>query len=43
MEKTTHTDFRALCAELASQLQGRKDDECGWPEEDPEQDLLDSA
>jgi hypothetical protein len=43
MEKTTPTDFRALCAELASQLQGRKDDECGWPEEDPEQDLLDSA
>jgi hypothetical protein len=43
MEKTTPTDFRALCAELASQLQGRKDDEYGWPGEDPEQDLLDRA
>jgi hypothetical protein len=36
-------DFRALCAELASYLQGRKDNECGWPDEDPEQDLLDRA
>ena len=35
------TDFRALCAELANHLQGRKDLECGWPGEDPEQDLLD--
>ncbi len=37
----TMTDFRALCAELANYLQGRKDLECGWGEEDPEQDLLD--
>jgi hypothetical protein len=37
------TDFRALCAELANHLQGRKDLECGWPGEDPEQDLLDRA
>ena len=36
-------DFRALCAELAGCLQGRKDLECGWPGEDPEQDLLDRA
>jgi hypothetical protein len=35
--------FRALCAELANYLQGRKDLECGWGEEDPEQDLLDRA
>jgi hypothetical protein len=35
------TDFRALCAELANYLQGRKDLECGWGEEDSEQDLLD--
>ena len=35
--------FRALCAELANHLQGRKDLECGWPGEDPEQDLLDRA
>ena len=34
------TDFRALCAELASYLQGRKDLEYGWPGEDPEQDLI---
>jgi hypothetical protein len=37
------TDYRALCAELANHLQGRKDLECGWPGEDPEQDLLDRA
>jgi hypothetical protein len=37
------TDFRALCAELAACLQGRKDLECGWPGEDPEQELLDRA
>jgi len=36
-------DFRALCAELADYLQGRKDLEYGWPGEDPEQDLLDRA
>jgi hypothetical protein len=35
--------FRELCAELANHLQGRKDLECGWPGEDPEQDLLDRA
>ena len=35
------TDWRRLCAELASYLQGRKNDECGWGGEDPEQDLLD--
>ena len=35
--------FRALCAELANHLQGRKELECGWGEEDPEQDLLDRA
>jgi hypothetical protein len=33
--------FRSLCAQLAAYLQGRKDNECGWPDEDPEQDLLD--
>jgi hypothetical protein len=37
------TDYKALCAELANYLQGRKDLECGWGEEDPEQDLLDRA
>ena len=37
------TDYKALCAELANHLQGRKDLECGWPGEDPEQDLLDRA
>jgi hypothetical protein len=36
-------DYKALCAELANHLQGRKDLECGWPGEDPEQDLLDRA
>jgi hypothetical protein len=35
------TDWKARCAELASYLQGRKDDECGWWGEDPEQELLD--
>jgi hypothetical protein len=37
------TDYKALCAELANHLQGRKDLEYGWPGEDPEQDLLDRA
>jgi hypothetical protein len=37
------TDFRALCAELVPCLQGRKDDEYGWPGPDPEQELLDRA
>jgi len=37
------TDYKALCAELANYLQGRKDLEYGWPGEDPEQDLLDRA
>ena len=37
------TDYRALCAELANHLQSRKDLECGWPGEEPEQDLLDRA
>jgi hypothetical protein len=37
------TTFRAMCAELANYLQGRKDLECGWGEEDPEQDLIDRA
>jgi hypothetical protein len=37
------TNYKALCAELANHLQGRKDLECGWPGEDPEQDLLDRA
>ena len=35
------TDWKARCAELASYLQGRKDNECGWWGEDPEQELLD--
>jgi hypothetical protein len=39
----TEAHFRALCAELAACLQGRKDLECGWPGEDPEQELLDRA
>ena len=37
------TDFRALCAELVPYLQGRKDDEYGWPGLDPEHELLDRA
>jgi hypothetical protein len=41
MSQPTSISFRALCAELANYLQGRKDLECGWGEEDPEQDLLD--
>jgi hypothetical protein len=35
------TDWKVRCAELANYLQGRKDLECGWGEEDPEQDLID--
>jgi hypothetical protein len=39
------TDFRALCAELVNELQDRKDhDGCySWPEDDPEQDLIERA
>ncbi|AEC53214.1 hypothetical protein SCRM01_268 [Synechococcus phage S-CRM01] len=29
--------------ELANYLQARKDNECGWGETDPEQDLLDEV
>ena len=35
------TDWKALCEELASYLQDRKDREIGWHGEDLEQDLLD--
>jgi hypothetical protein len=43
MNSNSTPDYKALCAELANHLQGRKDLECGWPGEDPEQDLLDRA